>query len=153
GRYGAAQELRRRSSDRGTRRPTRSTSLYTDGSRRAGGPRGAGRHGVTESETASPPSGSRMKTLLLSQRSAAALIISASLIFMAAGLWSGPPLSAQVAPPSTQADRFVAKLLQNRYALSVHSGQLSGAGAQVLQSAIAQSRFVLLGEEHGVAQT
>jgi hypothetical protein len=43
--------------------------------------------------------------------------------------------------------------LQNRYALSVRSGQLSGAGAEVLQSAIAQSRFVLLGEEHGGAQT
>jgi hypothetical protein len=28
-----------------------------------------------------------------------------------------------------------------------------GAGAQVLQSAIAQSRVVLLGEDHGVAQT
>jgi hypothetical protein len=83
----------------------------------------------------------------------AALIISALLMFMTAGLLSGPPLSAQVAPQSKQADRFIAKLLQNRYALSVRSGQLSGAGAQVLQSAIAQSRFVLLGEDHGVAQT
>jgi hypothetical protein len=57
------------------------------------------------------------------------------------------------APQSNQADRFIAKLLQNRYALSARRGQLSGAGAQVLQSAIAQSRFVLLGEDHGVAQT
>jgi erythromycin esterase-like protein len=58
-----------------------------------------------------------------------------------------------VAPQAQQADKFVAKLLQNRYDLSVRSGQLSGAGAQVLQSAIAQSRFVLLGEDHGIAQT
>jgi hypothetical protein len=43
--------------------------------------------------------------------------------------------------------------LENRYALSVRGGQLSGAGAQVLRPAIAQSRFVLLGEEHGGAQT
>jgi hypothetical protein len=75
------------------------------------------------------------------------------LLSIAAGLLSGLPLSARVAPQSKPADRFIAKLLQNRYALSVRSGQLSGAGAQVLQSAIAQSRFVLLGEDHGVAQT
>jgi hypothetical protein len=85
-------------------------------------------------------------------RRSGAFIISAVLIFIAAGLLSGPPLSAQVAPQSKQADRFIAKLLQNRHALSVRRGQLSGAGAQVLQSAIAQSRFVLLGEEHGGAQ-
>jgi hypothetical protein len=89
----------------------------------------------------------------MSKRSAAALIISAGLIFITAGLWSRPPLSAQVAPQSKQADQIVAKLVQSRYALSVRSGQLSGAGAQVLRSAIAQSRFVLLGEYHGVAQT
>jgi hypothetical protein len=84
---------------------------------------------------------------LVSKRSAA-LIISGVLIFITAG----PPLSAQVAPQPKQADRFIAKLLQNRYALSVRSGRLSGAGAQALQSAIAQSRFVLLGEDPGVAQ-
>ena len=89
----------------------------------------------------------------MSKRSAASLIISAVLVFIPARLLSGPPRSGQVARQSTQTDRFVAKLLQNRYALSVRSGQLSGAGAQVLRSAIAQSRFVLLGEDHGVAQT
>ena len=66
---------------------------------------------------------------------------------------SGPLRPALAAPQSTPADRLIAKLLQNRYALSVRDGQLSGAGAQVLQSAIAQSRFVLLGEDHGMAQT
>lgn len=95
---------------------------------------------------------SRFGDEIMSKRYAT-LIISAVLMFITAGLLSSPPLSAQVAPQSKQADRFVAKLLQNRYALSVRRGQLSGAGAQVLQSAIAQSRFVLLGEDHGVAQT
>src|SRR5712692_9940129 len=72
---------------------------------------------------------------------------------MTAGLWSGPPLSAQAAPQSKQAERFIARLLENRYVLSVRGGELSGAGAPVLRSAIAQSRFVLLGEYHDVAQT
>jgi hypothetical protein len=89
----------------------------------------------------------------MSKRSAALFIISAILVSIPASLLPGPLLSAQVARQSTQTDSLVAKLLQNRYALSVRRGQLSGAGAQVLQSAIAQSRFVLLGEDHGVAQT
>ena len=80
------------------------------------------------------------------------LFISA-VILMTAALWSGLPLSPQAAPQSRPAERFIAKLLANRYALSVRRGQLSGAGAQVLRSAIAESRFVLLGEYHGVAQT
>src|SRR5207249_4377294 len=79
--------------------------------------------------------------------------VSAILVFIRTSLVSGPPLSAHVPPQSIQTDRFVARLLENRYALSVRNRQLLGAGAQVLQSAIAQSRFVLLGEEHGVAQT
>jgi hypothetical protein len=81
------------------------------------------------------------------------LAIPAVLLVVAAGLWSGPPLFARVASQSQHADRLAATLLQNRFGLSVRGGQLSGAGAQVLQSAIAQSRFVLLGEDHGVAQT
>jgi ribonuclease BN (tRNA processing enzyme) len=40
------------------------------------------------------------------------------LIFIPARVLSGPPRSAQVARQSAQADRFVAKLLQNRYAVS-----------------------------------
>jgi len=74
-------------------------------------------------------------------------------ILMTVGLRSGPPLSAQPAPQSRPAERFLAKLLENRYALSARGGQLSRAGARILRSAIAQSRFVLLGEEHGIAQT
>jgi hypothetical protein len=62
-------------------------------------------------------------------------------------------ISAGLALQPVQTDRFVAALLEHRYALSVRGGQLSGPGAQVLQSAIAQSRFVLMGEDHGIAQT
>src|ERR1700704_5576620 len=83
----------------------------------------------------------------------AAFVISAVLLFIAAGLLAGPPLFAQAPSQSTPADRLTATLLQNRYAISARDGQLSGAGAHVLRSAIAQSRFVLLGEDHGVAQT
>jgi hypothetical protein len=60
---------------------------------------------------------------------------------------------AQPGQLSSSLDRFVTKVLQNRYSLSVRSGQFAGSGAQVLQLAIAQSRFVLLGEDHGNAQT
>ncbi len=78
------------------------------------------------------------------------------------GLITSPHLAAQAPPsasrPSAQTpqpslDKFIARLLQSRYSLSVRNGQLLGTGAQVLQSAIAQSRFVLLGEDHGLAQT
>jgi hypothetical protein len=83
----------------------------------------------------------------------AAFVVPAALLFIAAGLVAGLRLSAQAPQQPTQADRFAAKLLQNRYAIAVRDGQLSGAGAHVLRSAIAQSRFVLLGEDHGMAQT
>jgi len=49
--------------------------------------------------------------------------------------------------------RFTAKLLQSRYSISVRSGQFSGTGSPVLKSAIAQSRFILVGETHGLAET
>src|SRR5947207_7228520 len=83
----------------------------------------------------------------------AAFITSFVASLIAAGPMFDPLQSAQVAPPSQPGDRLVSTLLQNRYALSVRDGQLSGAGAQVLGSAIAQSRFVLVGEDHGAAQT
>ena len=62
-------------------------------------------------------------------------------------------LAAQAAPPPQPDDRFVAALVKNRYALSALDGRLSGSGAPLLLSAIAQSRFVLLGEDHGEAET
>jgi len=83
-----------------------------------------------------------MRTLFLS-----------AVILMTAGLRPGSSLSEQPVPQPPPAERFQTKLLENRYALSERGGQLSGSGAEVLRSAIAQSRFVLLGEEHGVTQT
>ena len=89
----------------------------------------------------------------MTRTSAAVFVISGVLVCVSAVVFSSSPRSGQVAPPSTQADRFLAKLLQHRYSLTVRNGQLTGAGATVLRSAIAQSRFVLVGEYHGVAQT
>ena len=62
-------------------------------------------------------------------------------------------IAAFLVAPQSPPDRFSVKLLQNRYPLSVKSGRLAGAGASILQSAIAQSRFVVLGEVHEIAQT
>jgi hypothetical protein len=61
--------------------------------------------------------------------------------------------STAPARPTTPAERFIARLIQNRYAISVQDGRLSGAAAQVLQSAITKSRFILLGEYHGLIET
>jgi len=49
--------------------------------------------------------------------------------------------------------RFTARLVENRYGLSVRDGQFSGTGAAVLRSSIAKAGFVLVGEEHGLAET
>jgi hypothetical protein len=57
------------------------------------------------------------------------------------------------APQPAAPDRLLARLLENRYALSVHDGQFAGEGAAILEKAIVQSRFVVLGEIHGIAQT
>ena len=50
------------------------------------------------------------------------------------------------------ASKFAARLLQNQYSLRIRDAQFTGTGAQVLKTAIAQSRFVLLGEMHGLAE-
>lgn len=50
------------------------------------------------------------------------------------------------------ASKFSARVLQNRDGLSVRDGQFTGTGAEVLRTAIAHSRFVLLGETHGLAE-
>jgi hypothetical protein len=47
----------------------------------------------------------------------------------------------------TQPNKFITTLLQNRYSLDVGKGYLLGPGAPVLQSAVRQSRFVLLGDD------
>ena len=67
---------------------------------------------------------------------------------VAALLASGLLLYAQ----PDDASKFSARLLENRYSLRVRDSQLTGNGAPVLKTAIAQSRFVLLGETHGLAE-
>jgi hypothetical protein len=43
-------------------------------------------------------------------------------------------------------------IAHNRYALSVADGKLAGSGAGVLRPAITAANFVMLGEDHGIAQ-
>lgn len=45
------------------------------------------------------------------------------------------------------------RLLEHRYDLQLKDGRLSGAGADVLEKAILSAQFVLIGEQHGNAQT
>jgi hypothetical protein len=68
-------------------------------------------------------------------------VVSASLLLVTRGA------------PVPQSDRFAAALLRHRYSLVAREGQLSGSGALPLNAAIADSRFVMLGEDHGATQT
>ena len=54
------------------------------------------------------------------------------------------PLAAQTAPRPT----LESALLETRTPIVFAGGQFSGSGAQVLNDAVAHSRFVLLGEDH-----
>jgi hypothetical protein len=56
---------------------------------------------------------------------------------------------AEDAATATRPNRFIATLREHRYSLEVGDGYLLGTGAPVLQSAIRDSRFVMLGEDHG----
>ncbi len=51
-----------------------------------------------------------------------------------------------------QQNKFTERLLSNRYELTIQEGRLGGSGAAVLQSALSDSQFVLIGEDHGIAQ-
>lgn len=51
-----------------------------------------------------------------------------------------------------QQDKFTDRLLKNRYELGVQQGTLLGNGAAVLKNAINDAQFVLIGEDHGIAQ-
>lgn len=51
-----------------------------------------------------------------------------------------------------QQNRFIDILRANRYELSTLNGRLSGAGVPVLRGAMGQAQFVLVGEDHGIAQ-
>jgi hypothetical protein len=53
---------------------------------------------------------------------------------------------------AAQQDKFVDRLVQNRYQLNLEAGKLSGAALPVLKGALAGTQFVLIGEDHGVSQ-
>jgi hypothetical protein len=51
-----------------------------------------------------------------------------------------------------QPDKFVDRLLQNRYPLNLKAGKLSGPALPVLQNALSGAQFVFIGEDHGISQ-
>ncbi len=57
--------------------------------------------------------------------------------------------AAQAPPP---AESFADRVAKNRYAIEIKDGRLSGKGAGVLETALSNAQFVLLGEDHGIAQ-
>jgi hypothetical protein len=71
------------------------------------------------------------------------MIKTLSLLFLA--LASIGPMSAQ--------EQLEKNILLHRYELQVDGGHLSGVGAEVLEKAILGAQFVLIGEQHGNAQT
>jgi hypothetical protein len=87
-------------------------------------------------------------------RARAALILAIGVIAaVAVSVWLMRASVALPSPLPTAPDRFIATLLQNRYGLSLMDGQLSGSGGRLLALSIARSRFILVGENHGFAQT
>jgi hypothetical protein len=51
-----------------------------------------------------------------------------------------------------QESTFVERLNQNRYELKVQDGRLVGSGVPILTSAVKDAQFVMIGEDHGIAQ-
>lgn len=66
--------------------------------------------------------------------------------------WIAAALLGTASAASAQAPTFEAKLLASRSALSLENGQLTGAGAALLRKEIANSRFVMIGEDHGTRE-
>jgi hypothetical protein len=62
---------------------------------------------------------------------------------------AGIAAAQQSVPPQ---DKFIDRLLQNRYQLKLQDGKLSGPALPVLQSALSGAQFVLIGEDHGISQ-
>ncbi len=58
-------------------------------------------------------------------------------------------LEAQSGPP---AETFAARAAKNHYQIDLKDGRLAGPGAPILESALADAQFVLLGEDHGISQ-
>jgi hypothetical protein len=57
-------------------------------------------------------------------------------------------------PPAAlaQEESFADRLAKNHYSIEVKDGRLTGPGAPILETALADAQFVLLGEDHGIAQ-
>jgi len=62
----------------------------------------------------------------------------------------GALLGAALAHP--QNTKLGDALEQNRFPIEVRDGKLAGPGSAVLQAALAEANFVLLGEDHGIRQ-
>jgi hypothetical protein len=52
----------------------------------------------------------------------------------------------------TPKPEFADRLLANRYQLAVENGRLAGPGVAVLKEALEGANFVMVGEDHGIAQ-
>ncbi len=61
-------------------------------------------------------------------------------------------LLAAPLPGQTPASDFTDRLSKNRYQLTIENGRLSGTGLPVLKSALDDAQFVMVGEDHGIAQ-
>ncbi|NJC06362.1 hypothetical protein GGQ97_002155 [Sphingomonas kaistensis] len=67
-------------------------------------------------------------------------------------IWAAAALFGTASMAAAQAPTFEAKLLASRSPLRLEGGRLTGAGAELLQREIAQSRFVMIGEDHGTRE-
>lgn len=78
------------------------------------------------------------------------------LLLAAAPMASAQPPSAPAAPPATPApsfeERLAARAAENRHALTYQNGAFSGPGWDLLVREGRKSQFLLVGEEHGVAE-
>lgn len=66
--------------------------------------------------------------------------------------WAASVLLGMASLASAQAPTFEAGLLASRSPLRLEGGELTGAGAELLRREIAQSRFVIIGEDHGTTE-
>lgn len=67
-------------------------------------------------------------------------------------LWAGLLVVLTVSPVFSQTNPLIERLLKNRYSLTVADGKFVGTAAPVLEAALAESQYVLVGEEHGIQQ-
>lgn len=83
--------------------------------------------------------------------------LSAFLLLLAVVPMAGAqPPSTPAAPPAAPApsfeERLAARAAENRHAITFQNGTFSGAGWDLLVQEGRRSQFVLVGEEHGVAE-